>query len=74
MHISDIDPNFKVETKLERTDIQFYDVKKYPQLVYGLPLEDHFMRLPTAVASATSKAGVAMDMAAITKLPPPWPP
>lgn len=48
---------YRFETKLERDDIVFYDVKDEPFEVYGLynyKNEDSFIRLPDEVAAATS--------------------
>ena len=40
MDISRIDKNFKVETKINKSDIVFYDVKNEPFTVYGVIYEN----------------------------------
>ena len=53
--ISSIDPNFKVDTKIEKSDIRFYDVKEPPFQIYGVFYEDGmFRRMPEAVARTVS--------------------
>lgn len=57
----EVDKNMIIETKIEKEDIRFYDVRKEPFDVYGLyeyRTEPIFHRLPTEVGEATSK-GVA---------------
>ena len=57
----EVDKNMIIETKIEKDDIRFYDVRKPPFDVYGLyeyRTEPIFHRLPTEVGEATS-AGVA---------------
>ncbi len=52
---SEIDKNFKVETKLNKEDIIFYDTKKAPFEIYGVFFEgDRYRRMPEAVAKAVS--------------------
>ncbi len=55
-NISDIDPNFKVETSLGKEDIRFYDVRTAPFRVYGL-MDDgkQFRRMPREVAEQVSE-------------------
>ena len=56
--LEQIDPNFKVETTIDKEDIQFYNVRQAPFRVYGLLHEDgKFRRMPEAVA-ATVNEGV----------------
>ena len=38
--VSLIDPNFKVKTNLDETDICFYDVRKAPFEIYGVFYEN----------------------------------
>lgn len=53
--ISKIDKNFKIETKLNKTDIKFYDVLEEPFKVYGVFYEeDKFRRMPKEVAKAVN--------------------
>ena len=55
---SAIDPNFKIETKIEQADLRFYDPLQAPFQIFGVFFEDgKFRRLPESVAEATS-AGV----------------
>lgn len=55
MKISEIDKNFKVETKLNKSDIVFYDVKSEPFSLYGVFYENEkFRRLPEGVAKSVS--------------------
>ena len=54
--ITEIDKNFKVETKIEREDIVFKNVLEAPFEVYGVFYEDgKFRRLPEAVAKTVSE-------------------
>ena len=54
-NISEIDKNFKVETKIEKEDIKFYDPKIAPFKVWGLFHEDGmWRRLPESVAKTVS--------------------
>ena len=56
--ISVIDPNFRVETKIQEEDIHFYDVLQSPFAIYGVFYQDgKFRRLPESVAK-TVNAGV----------------
>lgn len=54
--ISQIDPNFKVETKLQEEGLHFYNVKQLPFQIYGVFYEDgKFRRLPESVARSVSE-------------------
>ena len=58
LDISVIDPNFKVETKIQEENIRFYDVLQPPFSVHGVFYQDgKFRRIPEAVAKAVN-AGV----------------
>ena len=53
--LSAIDPNFKVNTELNESDIRFYDVKESPFRIYGVFFENgKFRRMPEDVAKAVS--------------------
>ena len=53
--ISKIDKNFKIETKLNKTDIKFYDVLEKPFKVYGVFYEDgKFRRMPKDIAKSVN--------------------
>ena len=55
-HISDIDKNFKVETNINRDNLQFYDIKQEPFRIYGLLYEnERFCRIPSDVARNVSE-------------------
>ena len=55
MDILQVDKNFKIETKINKTDIKFYDVKNPPFEVFGVFYENGaFRRIPESVAKATS--------------------
>ena len=59
-NVSDIDKNLKVESAIDKKDVVFLDVREEPFQVYGLydyKNEPQFLRMPKAVAEATS-AGV----------------
>lgn len=49
-NIADVDKNFKVETKLDKTDIKFYNIKENPFCLYGLMFDEMFRRMPESVA------------------------
>lgn len=52
---TEIDPNFKVDTNIDKENITFYDVKEKPFTVYGLIYENGvFRRMPEAVARTVS--------------------
>ena len=51
MDISKIDKNFKVETKIERNNIRFYDADEAPFKVCGIFRENgKYRRMPEAAA------------------------
>lgn len=53
--ISQIDKNFKVETKIDKDDIKFYDPLLSPFKIYGVYKEDGcFRRMPKVVAESVS--------------------
>ncbi len=55
MDISKIDKNFKVETKIEREGLKFYDIDEAPFKIHGVYREgDHYVRLPEDVAKSVS--------------------
>lgn len=55
-NISELDKNFKIETKLNKSDIQFLDVRKSPFVVYGVFYENgEFRRMPEEVADKVSE-------------------
>ena len=59
MDILQVDSNFKVKTDLNKTDIEFYDVKNTPFEIDGVFYENGaFCRIPESVAKSTSE-GVA---------------
>ena len=59
--ISLIDSNFAVETKLEESDLRFFDAKEAPFRVYGVFYENGcFRRLPEAVAANVSRGVKAL--------------
>ncbi len=61
MQIQDIDRNFKVETKIEKDDIRFFNVREEPFAVYGVFHEDgKFRRMPEAVARTVSEGVTAL--------------
>ena len=52
---SKIDQNFKVETKINKPDVVFYDTKQEPFVIYGVFFEgDRYRRMPESVAKAVS--------------------
>lgn len=53
-NIADIDKNLKVETTLKETDIKFYNVKDYPERLFGLLFDEQFRRIPEDLAKATN--------------------
>ena len=54
-NIAEIDPNFKIETKIVQEDLRFYDPRQAPFQIYGVFFADgKFRRLPESVAEATS--------------------
>lgn len=63
MDISKIDKNFKVETKIEREGLTFYDVDEAPFKVYGVYREgDRYVRMPSDVAKSVSAGVFALNM------------
>jgi len=53
--ISKIDKNFKIETKLNKNDIKFYNVLEHPFKVYGVFYEDgKFRRMPKDIAKSVN--------------------
>ena len=57
-NIANIDKNFKIETKINKSDIRFYDARMEPFKIYGVFYENgKFRRMPEEVAKSVS-AGV----------------
>ena len=55
MRLEDIDPNFKVDTNIEREGMKFYNVEAVPFRIHGVFRDgDNFVRLPQAVADSVS--------------------
>jgi len=54
--ISKIDKNLKIETKIGKDGVRFYDVKNEPFRVHGLIYEDGWRRMPASVAESVSDA------------------
>ena len=55
-NLAEVDSNFKIETKLEKEGIKFYDIKKSPFKIYGVfPGGEKFCRLPENVARKVSE-------------------
>ena len=53
MRIEEIDKNFALETKLNKSDIEFCSVREKPFCVYGLMYEDgKFRRMPKSVSDS----------------------
>lgn len=53
--ISNVDKNFKIETKLNKSDIRFYNVLEAPFKIYGIYYENgRFRRLPEEIAKNTN--------------------
>ncbi len=62
-NITDFDPNFKVETKLEQDGIRFYDPLHAPFIISGVFKEDgHFRRMPAAIAETVSPGVRGLSM------------
>jgi len=54
--IEDVDKNLKVETKIEKEGLKFYDALSEPFKIYGVFMEDGmFRRMPEKVAESVSK-------------------
>lgn len=61
MDISKIDKNFKIETKIEREGLTFYDIDQAPFKIYGVFREgDHYVRMPTDAAKNVSERVVSL--------------
>lgn len=61
MDISKVDKNFKVETKIEREGLTFYDIDEAPFKIYGVYRDgDHYVRLPADVAKSVSEGVFAL--------------
>ena len=57
--LQSIDRNFKVEAKVEREGIKFYNALSSPFEIYGIYMEDgKFRRMPEKVAKSTNNDGV----------------
>ncbi len=50
-NIAEIDINFKVETKIDKSDIEFYNVKEHPFCIFGLIYDEMFRRMPEDIAN-----------------------
>ena len=60
-NIAEIDTNFKVETKINKPDIKFYDIRKPPFQINGVFFEDgQYRRMPAAVAKNISDGVFAL--------------
>lgn len=56
MDISKIDKNFKVETKIDREGLTFYDIDEAPFKIHGVFREgDHYVRMPADVAKSVGE-------------------
>lgn len=63
--ISKIDPNMRIETKINKPDIRFYDIKQKPFEVYGLYNylnEDCYKRMPDDVAKSVSPSVATLSL------------
>ena len=55
MDITKIDKNFKVETKIEREGLVFYDIDEAPFKIHGVFWEDdRYVRMPKQIAATVS--------------------
>ena len=55
-NIADIDKNFKIDTKIDKSDIRFINALTEPFKIYGIYYENgKFRRMPEAVAKAVSE-------------------
>ncbi len=55
-NISEIDKNFKIETKIDKSDIEFFNIRQAPFKIYGVFYEnDRFRRMPESVAKSVSE-------------------
>ncbi len=60
-NISDVDKNFKVETKIDKPDIKFYDIKQKPFKIYGIEhIGGKFRRMPEEVAGNTNEGVLSL--------------
>ena len=60
-NISDLDKNFKVETKIKAEDIQFHNVRNAPFKIYGVFHDNgRFRRIPTEVAKTVNETVLAL--------------
>lgn len=56
MDIAKIDKNFKVETKIEREGLTFYDIDEAPFKIYGVYREgEHYVRMPFDIADTVNE-------------------
>ena len=54
--IEDIDKNFKVETKIEREGLKFYNSLSAPFEIYGVKhIDGKFRRMPEEAAKSVSE-------------------
>ncbi len=59
--ISKIDKNFKVETKIEREGLIFYDIDEAPFKIHGVFREgEHYARMPLDAAKSVSERVVSL--------------
>ncbi|MBQ3124747.1 MAG: hypothetical protein IJC09_04930 [Clostridia bacterium] len=59
--ITEVDKNLKIETKIEKDDIVFYNALEEPFKIYGIYHENgRFRRMPESVAKATSDGVLAL--------------
>ncbi len=61
---AELDNNMKIETKIDKKDIVFYDIKKAPFKIHGAynPLtEEFYHRLPLGVAKKTSQKVAGLE-------------
>ncbi len=62
MDISKLDKNFKVETKIQKDDIVFYNVEQKPFEIYGVEFSDGmYRRMPEEVAKTVSEGVLALS-------------
>ena len=55
MHISDVDKNLNITTKILRDGLRFYDIKEAPFRIHGVFYENgEFVRMPDKVAASVS--------------------
>ena len=56
MNIANVDKNFKIITKIEKDDIEFYSVDEDPFKLYGVFREnDKYVRMPGEVAKKNKR-------------------